>query len=75
MRTQAINGQAQPQLYFKVRVYNTGNTTHSDWAKTNTTKVSLIAKVYVRIPDEQKLKNVYFYTPDSTKKPKVSFKI
>ena len=75
MRTQAINGQAQPQLYFQVRVYNTGNTTHSDWAKTNTTKVNLIAKVYVRIPDEQKLKNVYFYTPDSTKKPKVSFKI
>lgn len=76
MRTQAVNGQAQSQLYFKVRVYNSGNTTHSDWAKTNaTTKVSLITKMYVRIPDGQKLKNVYFYTSDSTKKPKVSFKI
>ena len=76
MRTQAVNGQTQSQLYFKVRVYNSGNTTHSDWNKTNAiTKVNLIAKMYVRVPDGQKLKNVYFYTPDSTKKPKVSFKI
>lgn len=77
MREQAVNGQAQSSLYFRVRAYNSGNPIPGPWSEgsSSSAKVNLITKMYVRIPDGQKLKNVYFYTPDSAKKPKISFKI
>lgn len=76
-RTQVLNSQAQAPLYFRVRVYNSDNTTASSWSKPSTTvQMNLIAKMYVRIPDDKKtFKNLYFYTPDATKTPKVYFKI
>ena len=75
-RTQAINGQTQTPLYFRVCVTNTGNVTKSAWSEASSlVNVSLLTRMYVRVPDDKTLKNLYFYTPDATKTPKVYFKI
>lgn len=76
-RTQAVNGQTQSSLYFRVRAYNSGNPIPGPWSNSSkfSANVNLITKMYVRIPDDKKLKNVYFYTPNAAKIPKVNFKI
>lgn len=74
-RTQELNGQNQTPLYFRARVYNSDNSVCSAWSTASATAdVTSIAKMFVRLPENSSLKNVYFRVSDATTQPNIYFR-